>query len=221
LSIFGEILLEMPLYRKKFLKGEGTLTIWEIEETEEELLSTICMDEREEELCAIRSCKSRLQWLASRLAVKSLFDDDRSVNLKKDVHGKPYLSKYPGHISLSHSGNMAAAVFHPQQCVGIDIERIRPKIIDIDKKFLSLDELQFIAEGKDKLETLFVCWCVKESIYKWHGRKGLSFKDSIAIQPFEYRQKGTVNASIDISGNPVLSIHYENIGEYMLAYLCI
>ncbi len=210
----------MPLYRKTFLENGGILTLWEIQETEEELLSEIFLsDDENEELATIKSSKSRLRWLASRLALRNLFDSTQIVDVKKDQYGKPYLSMFSGHISISHSGNMAAAVFHPERSAGVDIELIRPKIVNIATKFLSSKELQSI-DKNNELKALFACWCVKEAVYKWHGRKGLSLKDGIEIQPFVYDEVGVFEAVVNTPERNIFCIHYENIGEYMLAYVC-
>src|SRR5690606_4570402 len=140
----------------------------------------------------------RLRWLASRLALRNLFDNAQIVDVKKDRYGKPHLSVFSGHISISHSGNMAAAVFHPERSAGIDIELIRPKIFNIATKFLTSKELQSI-DKKNELKALFACWCVKEAVYKWHGRKGLSLKDGIEIQPFVYDEMGVFEVIVNTS----------------------
>jgi len=37
----------------------------------------------------------------------------------------------------------------------------------------------------DDLSKMCIYWCAKESLYKWYGKKNLSFKDNIFIEPFE------------------------------------
>jgi 4'-phosphopantetheinyl transferase len=42
------------------------------------------------------------------------------------------------------------------------------------------------------LNGLYVCWCAKEAIYKWHGKKGLEFKKHIHIKPFKLKDEGSL-----------------------------
>src|SRR5690606_14162271 len=126
-----------------------------------------------QELNCMRSAKSRLGYLAARVALKKLLNTNDPVLSLKDGHGKPYLPSIPGFISLSHSGVFGAAVMHPCEPVGIDIERIGPKIRKIQHKFINRQEFEFLGVNPS-LDTLYICWCMKESAFKWYGRKGIS-----------------------------------------------
>lgn len=196
------------------------LTIWKIEETESELRSLLSLNSKEvRELESIRAPQSRLRWMASRLALKSVFKEWKVIEIHKDIHGKPYFELLNGHFSLSHSGEFAVCVYHPEKMVGVDIEFIRPKVFNIREKFMKADELNSIPE-KDAMESLFVCWCAKEAIYKWQGKKGLSMKDGISVHPFVYEEKGQLKAELlNGEGVRILEVHYERLGDFMMAYV--
>ena len=210
----------MPLYRKTIFDDGMVLTIWKIEEEESELRSLLSLNANEvRELEAIKAPHSRLRWMASRLALKSIFEEWKVIQIHKDVHGKPYFELLNGHFSLSHSGEFAVCAYHPEKMVGVDIEFIRPKVFSIRKKFMKADELNSIPE-KNAMESLFVCWCAKEAIYKWHGKKGLSMKDGISVHPFVYQVKGKLSAELmNDDGTRVLEVHYERLGDFMMAYV--
>lgn len=210
----------MPLYRKAIFEDGMVLTIWKIEETESQLRSLLSLNTNEvNELEAIKAPRSRLRWMASRLALKSVFEEWKVIEIYKDVHGKPYFELLNGHFSLSHSGEFAVCAYHPEKMVGIDIEFIRPKVFDIRKKFMKDDELNLIPE-KDAMESLFVCWCAKEAIYKWQGKKGVSMKDGISVHPFVYEGKGRLRAELmNDEGGKLLELHYERLDKYMMAYV--
>jgi phosphopantetheinyl transferase len=141
------------------------------------------------------------------------------IDCKVDEHGKPYLVSLPYHISLSHSFDYAAVMISKKRPVGIDIEQIKQKVELIAHKFMQPHELAFITD-QQKVQQLYVCWCVKESIYKCYGQKEVSFIDNILIQPFDFMGKGIVNARLD--KNPI-DINYEvgylQYEDYMIGYV--
>ncbi len=210
----------MPLYKKIKFDNGMVLTIWKVEETENELRPLLSLNAREEkELQAIKAASSRLRWMASRLALKSIFDEWRVIDINKDIHGKPFFEMEEGFFSLSHSGEFAVCVYHPEKKVGVDIEFIRNKILAIQNKFMKTEELTAIVD-RNCVKTLYVCWCAKEAIYKWQGKKGLSMKEGITIHPFEFKEKGQLYASlINEEGVEQLKVVYERLDGYMMAYV--
>lgn len=65
--------------------------------------------------------------------------------------------------------------------VGIDLERVRNKTVPLGPKYLDPSEIAFL--GADPfLYTL--AWSVKESIYKCQGKKGISLRQNIILEPF-------------------------------------
>lgn len=210
----------MPLYRKAKLDGGMILTIWKIEEEEEDLMSLMSLNARElAELESIKANRSRLRWMASRLALKSVFDEWKVIEIHKDVHGKPFFECELGNFSLSHSGDFAVCAYHPHKKMGIDIELIREKVYTIRHKFMKAEELKAIPL-KEQIKSLYICWCAKEAIYKWQGKKGLSMKDGITIHPFVYSESGSLSATlIDGQQELGLTLVYEQLGDYMMAYV--
>jgi 4'-phosphopantetheinyl transferase len=85
-------------------------------------------------------------------------------------------------VSLSHTSNYAVAIVSLEEEVGIDIEKISNKLSRVSHKFLS--EPERLHAGNDLLK-MCIYWCAKESLYKWYGKKNLSFKENIFIEPFE------------------------------------
>ncbi|WP_450782933.1 4'-phosphopantetheinyl transferase superfamily protein, partial [Streptomyces sp. NPDC001635] len=106
---------------------------------------------------------------------------------------------------------------HP---VGIDIELIKHKIKSIKHKFLSDLELAQKQIG-DNTDGLYVAWCAIEANYKWHGKKGLEFKQHIHIKPFKLKNEGSLNALVELpSGMRELTINYFKTKDgYMLGYV--
>ena len=196
------------------------LTIWKISESELDLRPLLSLNDREErELQAVKASSSRLRWMASRLALKNVFDEWKVIEINKDMHGKPFFEMEEGFFSLSHSGEFAVCVYHPEKKVGVDIEFIRDKILAIQKKFMKTVELEVLAD-QDYVEKLYVCWCAKEAIYKWQGKKGLSMREGITVHPFEYKEKGQLKADLVTEvGVERMCVVYEQLDGYMMAYV--
>lgn len=149
--------------------------------------------------------QKRLEWKGARLAVKSALDliPLPYPGFYKDSHGKSYSMDGYGHVSLSHCTQVAAAIFHRDMPVGIDLEMIREKTVTVGHKFLQEEELEFL-ERDVLLHT--IAWSAKESIFKCQGRKGISLREHISLQPF-----GTDTEVIKgrISGTGTSDHHYE------------
>jgi 4'-phosphopantetheinyl transferase len=137
-----------------------------------------------------------------------------------DDHGKPYLVNSDYEISLSHSFDYAAVMISQNKRVGVDIELIKDKIKKIQGKFLTDLELSQLNDADNTL-ALYICWCAKEAIYKWNGRKGLEFKQDIHIYPFETADKGSIKARVSLPGGTTeLSVEYFKVEDnYMLGFV--
>lgn len=76
--------------------------------------------------------------------------------------GKPEFVDCPLHFSLTHSGNLAAALISNAPC-GVDVEKLRPGVAErLRARCLSPEELRL---GLD----FFECWTKKECIGKRSG----------------------------------------------------
>ena len=73
----------------------------------------------------------------------------------------------------------------------------------------------------DNTDGLYVCWCAKEAIYKWYGKKGLEFKQHIHIKPFKLKAEGDLNALVELpEGSKELTVNYFKTKDgYMLGYV--
>lgn len=195
------------------------MALWHIQESESGLHDDLKISDAERlELEGLKSEKGRIRWLAVRRALSSLFPND--VECFKDEHGKPHIKDYTGFISLSHSNEYAVAMTHPQHPVGVDIEIIQPKIRRIVSKFLNEHEIEAV-KGGHEIEKLYACWCAKESIFKWQGKKGISLKQNIEISEFQYEEVGVLHARLHGPGySQRLTVNYEKVDGYFLAYVC-
>lgn len=137
----------------------------------------------QEELAGISHPAQRVEWLACRVAIQQLVEAQYMPynGLEKDEFGKPHLIGMPWHISLSHTTGWAAAVLHRSRPVGIDIEPIRDQFRRVVPRVLSEAETSHAAGDPGRLA---VYWCAKEALYKLYGKRQLTFREHLHIEPF-------------------------------------
>ncbi|QFG52629.1 4'-phosphopantetheinyl transferase family protein [Chryseobacterium sp.] len=123
--------------------------------------------------------KKLIEYLMVRQMLKMLKPDHKI--LYKTI-GQPYLFPKDAFISISHSYPFAALAIS-QKRVGIDMERIQPKIVRVKHKFLNDAELSW-TETEDEVELLTVIWAVKEALYKLHPSKLWSLKKHYQVEAF-------------------------------------
>ena len=162
------------LIQKNILSDHSLLAFWKMEESEEQLRA-MC-DLCDEDLCRIDNCKApkrRIELLSVRALLKA-------VGINQTIHyndSKPYLDN--GYISISHSADIAAIIYNPDYPVGIDIEKISPRIQRIATRAFSDEE---IAVANGDLEKLTILWNCKECVFKLADDEGIDFREMISIQ---------------------------------------
>lgn len=211
----------MPIIWSKKLENKGEVAIWHITEVADELYNKLQLNNAEKAFYdSLQSSKRNMHWLGSRVLLRTLLNTTEYIDCQLDGNNKPYLVNFPYNISISHSNDYAAVIIYKDNMVGIDIEKISNKIERIAKRFLSEIELSFINSEK-KIEQQYVCWGVKETLFKLYGKGNLPFIGGIQIKPFEYQDKGTVSAKITTTNyTKEFKVEYLKVGEYMLTW-CI
>lgn len=210
----------MALVYQKEIGNTATLALWKIEESADALVAQLQLDEQEQAYFqSLGQNKRQLQWLATRVLLRTLLKTEHYIDCKADEHGKPYLVNFPHHISLSHSYEYAAVILSTTHLVGIDIELMKPKIAHLATKFLSDSEHAFI-DAEHATAHLYACWAAKEAIYKLQGKTGVSFKKHIHLQPFTYADAGSMKAVLEQQQPTTYTVAFERFESYILAYVC-
>lgn len=119
--------------------------------------------------------------VAARMVVKKICENLKLnyYGIKKNKAGKPFLIKNNAKISISHSYPFAVALINTKNLCGIDIEKIREKVLKINPKFLDEDERKLVGISRKK-NTIF--WCCKEALYKTSNKQNISFRDDINLK---------------------------------------
>ena len=170
----------MPLFKIINVSG-GMIGIWQMTETSGDLSIHLSMQELENPEFKKYSFENRkVEWLSTRILLQQLVGPEYSITYSEA--GRPILthSKYK-HLSISHSRYFVTVFVHEKYPVGIDIEDMSRNYESIKKRYLSNEELAFVANNTT-LQCLF--WCAKEAIFKLVPQEGVEFREQIHIDPF-------------------------------------
>ena len=155
----------------------NNLRFWEINETEKELRYNLNLSESSNsKLDKLKSKSQRKQFLSIQNLLKLL--NLKSGDLMYNSYGKPKLLNGQC-ISISHSFDYCGIVVSEFK-IGVDIEKLRPKILNISKKFVSISELKLIKECS--VRNITKVWTIKEAVFKAFGYPGIDFKKNIIIE---------------------------------------
>jgi len=158
----------------------------------------------------------RLQHLAGRQLLKTLYPAVRLQDISVTSSGKPFLSDSSFWFSISHSKEYAAAIISETMKVGIDIERINEQVARVKNKCLDEKELRQARTDKD----LTLYWSVKEAVYKWHGRKPTSLKGQIHIHRKKDREQDLIDVALEYDHTVKhLRPHYKIMDPFILVWV--
>jgi len=197
----------MPLILKTITEEGSHLALWRMSETIEELKGF----EPTNNFPAPDEKNSHPLRLKQRLCTHLLLGeiaDVGSIELSKDAEGRPWPANLPGYLSISHTTDIVAAVYHPSRPCGVDIEHFSERILKLASRFVHPSEGQQIRTEHVVQDTTLI-WCVKECMYKQLNRKGVIFRDELRVelrnQLGEYSHQGV---GLDLFPNPPLKLFY-------------
>lgn len=208
----------MGLTKLVKINDNSAWALWKLDESEEEMLDLIKSKHLEQEYFAgIKHRIKRLEWLGGRLATKYLLDtyNESFKGIVKDKYGKPYLTDSTFHISFAHSYPFAAAIIHKDKPVGIDLEFPVNKLMTTKHKFLNEQELAF---AREDLHKICIYWCAKECLFKIFGKRNVSLKKNLFIEPFGIEDE-FLNATITVNNKMhFYKLQHLTIKSYQLVY---
>lgn len=166
---------------REIIDDSSVYAVWRITEDVEALRSAISLKEDEEVLFSTFVAESRKkQWLAYRILIRRLIEPE-DFPVDYDAMGKPFLAGSSYHISVTHTDDLAAVIISRKRKVGIDTEKIKPRIEKVKDKFLNDGELALLNKGSE-LGQMTLVWCAKEALYKFYGKRNLDFRENIFVE---------------------------------------
>ncbi len=209
----------MGLILNRELENGAIISLWEIVETEEELLLLSSVPSEElEELQLIRNPARRKEKLAVRALLNEIFED--KLYLGHHDNGRPFLQNSVIEISISHTSRFACILTHPEESVGIDIELLSRNFTAVEKKALSPEEIEDLSD-RDRDLHLAIYWSAKEAVYKRMSRSGIDFAKQIFIKKFNPKDSGELTAIFtDKDGDEQeFDLEYEVFQDHIMAWI--
>ncbi|MBQ0053212.1 MAG: 4'-phosphopantetheinyl transferase superfamily protein [Bacteroidales bacterium] len=209
----------MGLYLRRELEKGGEIAVWQVSETEQELLDIVSIPKDElEEVFMYKSEVRRKEKLAVRALLNTVFED--KVYLGHHDNGSPFIQNNLTHISISHSGKYVAIITHPTEDVGIDIDSLDRDYSAVEKIALSEDEIDDLSK-KNRNTQLAIYWCAKEALYKRMGQSGVDFSKQMEIDKFNPKDEGEIEATfIDKDGEEEeFDMEYEIFDDYVMVWI--
>ena len=199
----------MPFLKEIIPKTNIRILIWEIDEKLSELKASFLLTEdQKSELDRRKPISNKKQYLASRKLIKMAQLNDlnnifyESLSLDKNIC-----------YSISHTAKYAVLAVSNQR-IGVDIEFLHPKILNIKSKFINVKENYFMKSDNIKLITRL--WTCKEAIFKCNYENKLSFKKNIVVEKFDIQSTfGQGKVYLNDKIIPI-NLHFSNFENHQL-----
>ncbi|MCI1188994.1 4'-phosphopantetheinyl transferase superfamily protein [Hymenobacter sp. DH14] len=201
----------MPLHSVQRLSPTAVLGLWHLTETPEALWAGLPNAATYQPLLPARAdARREAQWLAGRRLAHALFGElptplPPETLVQNDATGRPWLLGAPADtvVSLSHSGEWAAAVLAQGGRAGVDIELIRDKAQRLAGKFLAENEWNHARAATADIAPdahYSLLWSAKEALYKLAAQRGIIFRQQLLLHEFSPATSGEIPATLVLGG---------------------
>ncbi len=162
----------------------------------------------------------QLQQLATRYLLETLQEGFPFNAVENNEAGKPFIQGNPIQFNLSHTNDLAAAITSIDKAVGIDAEKIHPRVLKIQHKFLNDVELADLAVKTEEEKILFMTkyWTIKEAVYKWWGIGSVDFAKDICIAKNSL-EDGIVQVIFEKQNGLALDINCFQLDNHWVSYV--
>ena len=205
----------MPLFKSIAVPG-GLLSVWQITESSDELLSFFNAEEiADPAFQKFTYEKRKCEWLATRALLKQMISSPFQISYTES--GKPLLNDpVYAHISISHSRDFVAVLIHKQLDIGIDIESMDRNYAPIRKRYLSEIELEHVNESP-LLQCIY--WCAKEAVFKLVKEEGVDFRKQIEIVAFDPQQNTFLARFVSGNQQRIYHLQHTTFNEHCMVWV--
>ncbi len=201
---------------KKIFEDHSFVAVMHTDEDWQKYIDALNLSQNEREVLHTMKDFRKKEWLSARMAFLLMLG--KAPIFIKDEFGKPWLKDDNHYISISHSLNKVAIIYHSKR-VGIDIQQRQDKILKLAPKFILPTEIEAL-KSEEKLDCFHYYWGAKESLFKAYGEKKVDFKKHLKVDKMNPKTLQAVQASIhkeNYTGQ--YNVHFESLNEYYLAYV--
>lgn len=124
----------------------------------------------------VARCSAAGEMLARELLAEACGEAPERIRIARHPSGQPYAPELPFHVSISHSGYLAACAIHSAP-IGLDLQKLGPVRPPVLRRVYSPEEQRYVLADPAVQEERFArLWCMKEA---WGKRLGIGiFTDS-------------------------------------------
>ena len=161
----------------------------------------------------------KIQQMSARMALFQLDTQFPFTNVQENQNGKPILKDGSLEFSLTHSRKIAAAILSSSYKVGIDVEKIDPRVLRVEHKFLNPEELKRVSDDQEKrVSEITLMWTIKETVFKCFGKNAVDFSDDILIKGIS---PDHAIAIIDFLPLRIenATVYFKRIADHWLSYM--
>ena len=204
----------MPLVFTKDHHG-SQIALWSIEEEEPFFAERIPY--RPDSSHAVK----RLQQLSSRYLLELMHPSFPFHQVELSKAGKPILAESVLHFSVSHCDGFSAAILGKNAPVGIDVERINPRILRVETKFLNANEYELLSECNEESRVVYATlfWSIKETVFKWWGDGAVDFAEQIQIKKIDLLDQGKAVIEFGTDSEKMLLVDYIRYQDTWVTYV--
>lgn len=213
----------MPLYQT--IKNDGLhIGIWNITETVTDFSHLLTAEELSEACEVYHSEKRKLERCAVRALLFAMTGQHLLINYRKNK--SPFLQNKAYNISISHTKGFAVIALHPTMRPGIDIEYPSKRILKVRNHVFNFLEIQQTSLGSPEEQEIksTLYWCAKETAFKIIGDDVYNYKQTLSVQPFNYKEKNELIVHIHTEKAPThqpLLVHYKLSPDFILTWGCL
>lgn len=188
------------------------LHLWKIQESAAELRDHLTLKPASEErLQNMKSEAHQRGFLSIRQILRHLGLTD--FDLSYDQFGKPSLHN-GNFVSISHAHGFSGIAVS-QQNLGLDIEAITPKVLQIAPRFMDVSLHLNGLNETEQMEKATVIWGIKEAVFKIKNEKGISYPNHISELPFALAD-GQATARLDFNNQTeFFPVHFIKREDYI------
>jgi 4'-phosphopantetheinyl transferase len=186
-----------------------TIYLMDLADFEHAKIFHLLNEEEKKHLTEIKSEQKKKEYTAVRWMKTNLFGTDLIRYLED---GSPTIDD-SSFISISHTTKFACLGVSKTHKIGIDMEEIREKAVQVQHKFCSENEATLFDTSNNFDMTLL--WSLKESLYKLSNRQQLLFKTDICI---DKRSPEIAARVLFESGFKSSTLAYQVIDNHVLTF---
>lgn len=209
----------MPIQFIHYPSEDAILASWAVREREDELRSLLHKSMQNtallESITAIKSSSRRKEKIAARLLLQFLLD--ANVSLLYDKYGGPVLSESRFNCSISHTHDQVVVMLDKKRRIGVDVEHLNGRALRLYSKFMSESEIAQMET--DRMKHACIVWSAKEAMYKWYGKKQVSFKENLKVPIAQLDNSGKITSYFRKEEESIdLELTYFKVGEFIYTY---